>query len=62
MHSSSKRRYPDERQVLRCKVTAKARRGLHTHEEDLDSGSLLDIADFIISVTIDVEDWFVTWE
>jgi hypothetical protein len=56
MHSSWKHPYPDERQVLRRKVTAKARRGLHSHEEDLGSGSLLDIADFIISVMIDVED------
>jgi hypothetical protein len=36
MHSSWKHPYPDERQVLRRKVTAKARRGLHSHEEDLE--------------------------
>jgi hypothetical protein len=60
MHSSWTWIYPD--QVRRRKVTAKAGRGLHIRDEELDSGYLLDIADFIISVSMDVEQLFLTWE
>jgi hypothetical protein len=62
MRSSWRRLYPDERQVRRRKVTAKARRGLYIHEEDLDTGYLLDIADFIMSVVVDVEELFNMWK
>jgi hypothetical protein len=62
MDSSWTRTYPDRGRVRRRKVTAKASRGLHIHEEELDSGYLLDIADFIISVLIDLKELFLTWE
>jgi hypothetical protein len=62
MHSSWQRNYPDSGKVRRRKITAKASRGLHVQHEDVDSGYLLDIADFIICISIDVEDMFLIWE
>ena len=57
-HSSWSGAYLRDEKAKRRKVTAKARRGLNIHHEEIDSGYLLDIADFIICVSVDVEEFF----
>ena len=58
IHSSWAGSYLTNAKVRR-KVTAKASKGLNIHEEDIDAGYLLDIADFIICVAMDVEEFFL---
>jgi hypothetical protein len=45
----------EARRTLRRKITAKGSRGLHIHEEDFDSRLAADIANFIITVSFDLD-------
>ena len=58
MHSEWSRPYITDLKVDRIKVTAKARKGLHKQIETLDSGDMLDISDYIITVAYFVREFF----
>lgn len=58
MHSEWSGPYLKDLKAVRRKFTAKAARGLSEHSEIVTSARLLDIADYIISVAIFVEEFF----
>jgi hypothetical protein len=58
LHSSWIGPFLSDGKVFRRKVTAKASRGLHVHQEEMDAGYLLDVADFICCVGDYVNEYF----
>lgn len=58
LHSSYTGAYLSDAKATRKKLTAKASKGLVVHDEEIDSGYLLDIADFIITIAMQVEEFF----
>ena len=62
LHSQWSGAYLRDMKAHRHKVTAKATRGLAEHIEIVDSSRLLDIADYIVNVTIFLEEFFLVLE
>lgn len=53
-HDSAMRRH-------RKKTTAKASRGLHTHEEDITAADVLDIYDYILYIEYEIDEFMLTY-
>jgi len=62
MHSEWSGPYLRDMKANRVKYTAKAKKGLQKHIEPINSGDLLDIADYIIMVSVFVEEYFFVAE
>lgn len=59
LHSEWSGPYLRDMKASRHKITAKASRGLTEHVEVVDSARLLDIADYIVSVVVFVDEFFL---
>lgn len=62
LHSQWSGAYLRDLKASRRKVTAKASTGLREQVEIVDSARLLDIADYIVSVVLFVEEFFLVFE
>jgi len=62
LHSTWKGFYLAELKAIRQKITSKAKQGHRVTKEEIDSGYLLDVSDFISCVALDVEEFFLVFE
>jgi hypothetical protein len=62
MHSSwSRASHESAISRRRTKTTAKASRGLHTHEEDITAGDILDMYDYMIYIEYELTEFMATY-